>query len=119
MSVNKVILVGWAGNTPELHTTTDGTPVCNIVLATPEVWKTKDKTEKKYTEWHRIVFWRKLAEIACQFIKKGSKLYIEGKIRSRKIKVGDQEFRVSEIVAKDLEVLSQLATVKKDSTEET
>jgi single-strand DNA-binding protein len=105
MAVNKVILVGWVGNAPELRHTNDGIPVCNVVLATPEVWK-KNGVEKKNTEYHRIVFWRKLAELACQFLKKGSKVYIEGKIRSRELKVGDQTFRISEIAAKDFEVLT-------------
>jgi len=83
MSVNKAILVGWLGQDPELRFTSDGTAVCNMSLATSEVWKDNQGNEHKRTEWHRIVCWRRLAEIAGQYLKKGSQIYVEGKIQSR------------------------------------
>ncbi|MFZ4539829.1 single-stranded DNA-binding protein [Propionivibrio sp.] len=84
-SVNKVILVGNLGADPETRYMPNGDAVCNIRLATTESWKDKASGEKKeITEWHRVVFYRKLAEIVNQYVKKGSALYIEGRIRTRK-----------------------------------
>ena len=84
-SVNKVILVGNLGADPENRFMTNGDAVCNIRLATTESWKDKNSGEKReVTEWHRVVFYRKLAEIAAQYLKKGSQVYLEGRIRTRK-----------------------------------
>ena len=84
-SVNKVILVGNLGADPETRYTATGDAVCNIRLATTESWKDKTSGEKReITEWHRVVFYRKLAEIAGQYLKKGSQVYVEGSIRTRK-----------------------------------
>ena len=84
-SVNKVILVGNLGADPETRYTATGDAVCNIRLATTESWKDKSSGEKReITEWHRVVFYRKLAEIAGQYLKKGSQVYLEGRIKTRK-----------------------------------
>jgi single-strand DNA-binding protein len=84
-SVNKVILVGNLGADPETRYTATGDAVCNIRLATTESWKDKTSGEKReITEWHRVVFYRKLAEIAGQYLKKGSQVYLEGRIKTRK-----------------------------------
>ena len=81
--VNKVILIGNLGAKPELRYTPSGVPVCNFNIATTERWGTDEGGERKErTEWHRIVAWRKLAEICGQYLDKGSKVYIEGRIRS-------------------------------------
>lgn len=84
-SVNKVILVGNLGADPDIRYMTNGDAICNVNMATTENWKDKNTGEKReLTEWHRLVFRRKLAEIAGQYLKKGSSVYIEGRIRTRK-----------------------------------
>lgn len=84
-SVNKVILVGNLGADPEVRYMPNGDAVANVRLATTESWKDKTTGEKKeITEWHRVVFYRKLAEIVEQYLKKGSAIYVEGRIRTRK-----------------------------------
>ncbi|MFZ3223566.1 MAG: single-stranded DNA-binding protein, partial [Rugosibacter sp.] len=84
-SVNKVILVGNLGKDPESRYMPNGDAVVNITLATTDTWKDKQTGEKKEaTEWHRVVFFRKLAEIAGQYLKKGSQVYIEGALKTRK-----------------------------------
>lgn len=82
-TVNKVILIGHLGQDPELKYTPSGAAVTNFSLATNEYWKDSDGNRKERTEWHRIVLWRKLAEIAGEYLKKGSKVYIEGSLRTR------------------------------------
>jgi single-strand DNA-binding protein len=84
-SVNKVILIGNLGKDPEVRYTASGEAMCNFSLATTESWKDKSTGEKKeLTEWHRISFFGKLAEIAGQYLKKGSQVYVEGSLRTRK-----------------------------------
>ena len=83
MSVNKVILVGRLGRDPETRYISSGQAVCNFSLATDETYKDKSGERQKRTEWHRISLWGKLAEIAQQYLKKGSLVYIEGRIQSR------------------------------------
>ena len=84
-SVNKVILVGNLGADPESRFAPSGDAICNISVATTESWKDKQTGEKKEaTEWHRVGFYGKLAEIAGQYLKKGSQVYIEGSLRTRK-----------------------------------
>jgi single-strand DNA-binding protein len=84
-SVNKVILIGNLGKDPEVRYTASGEAMCNFSLATTESWKDKSSGEKKeLTEWHRISFFGKLAEIAGQYLKKGSQVYVEGSLRTRK-----------------------------------
>ena len=84
-SVNKVILVGHIGADPESRFAPSGDAICNIRIATSETWKDKNTGEKKEaTEWHRVSFFGKLADIAGQYLKKGSQVYIEGSLRTRK-----------------------------------
>jgi len=84
-SVNKVILVGNLGRDPETRTFPSGDQVCNVTLATTDKWKDKQSGEmREATEWHRLVFNGRLAEIAAQYLRKGSQIYVEGAIRTRK-----------------------------------
>ena len=83
MSVNKAILVGRLGRDPETRYTSGGQAVCNFTLATDETFRDRSGERQKRTEWHRIVLWGKLAEIAQQYLKKGTMVYIEGRIQSR------------------------------------
>ncbi|MDA5609354.1 single-stranded DNA-binding protein [Pasteurella multocida] len=83
--VNKVIIVGNLGNDPEIRTMPNGEAVANISVATSESWIDKNTNERKtQTEWHSIVFYRRQAEICGQYLKKGSKVYVEGRLRTRK-----------------------------------
>lgn len=84
-SVNKAIIVGNLGRDPETKTMNNGDKVCNLSIATSERWKDKNTGEQQErTEWHRVVLFRRLAEIAEQYLRKGSKVYLEGKIKTRK-----------------------------------
>jgi len=83
--INKVIIVGHLGNDPEMRSMPNGEAVANISVATSEAWTDKNTGERReVTEWHRIVFYRKLAEICGQYLKKGAQVYIEGRLRIRK-----------------------------------
>ena len=106
-SVNKVIIVGFLGKDPESRYMPNGDAVCNITIATTDTWKDKDTGEKKEaTEWHRVVFFRKLAEIAGQYLKKGSQVYIEGALKTRKWQDKDGTDRyTTEIVADQMKML--------------
>ena len=106
-SINKVILVGNLGADPETRYMPNGDAVANIRLATTESWKDKDSGEKKeITEWHRVVFYRKLAEIVGQYLKKGSSVYVEGRIRTRKWQDKEgQERYTTEIEANEMQML--------------
>jgi single-strand DNA-binding protein len=106
-SVNKVIIVGNLGRDPETRYMPNGDAVTNITVATTESWKDKNTGEKKeLTEWHRIVFYRKLAEIAGQYLKKGSQVYIEGRLQTRKWtdKEGVERY-TTEIIADTMQML--------------
>ena len=106
-SVNKVILVGNLGADPETRFMPNGDAVANVRLATTESWKDKATGEKKeLTEWHRVVFYRKLAEIVGQYLKKGSAVYVEGRIRTRKWQDKEgQERYTTEIEANEMQML--------------
>lgn len=105
-SVNKVILIGNCGKDPETRYSASGEAVTNITLATTDSWKDKSGEKKETTEWHRVVFFRKLAEIAGQYLKKGSQVYIEGSIRTRKWKdQSGQDRYTTEIVADEMKML--------------
>ncbi len=107
MSVNKVILVGRLGRDPETRYTSGGQAVCNFTLATDETFKDRSGERQKRTEWHRIVLWGKLAEIAQQYLKKGTLVYIEGRIQSRQWDDRDGNKRTShEIVGNVMRILS-------------
>ena len=106
-SVNRVTLIGNLGADPETRYMPNGDAVANIRLATTESWKDKASGEKReITEWHRVVFYRKLAEIAGQYLKKGSSVYIEGRIRTRKWQDKEgQERYTTEIEATEMQML--------------
>ena len=106
-SVNKVILVGNLGADPEVRYMSNGEAVANVRLATTESWKDKNSGEKReVTEWHRVVFYRKLAEIVGQYLKKGSSVYVEGRIRTRKWQDKEgQERYTTEIEASEMQML--------------
>ncbi|MDY4713257.1 single-stranded DNA-binding protein, partial [Actinobacillus minor] len=88
--INKVIIVGRLGNDPEMRTMPNGDPVAKISLATSESWTDKNTGEKKeQTEWHTVIAFRKTAEVMGQYLKKGSQVYIEGKLRTRKWQAQD------------------------------
>jgi len=104
--VNLVIIVGNLGKDTETRHTQSGSAVTNITLATSESWKDKNTGKKEErTEWHRIVFFNKLAEIASQYLKKGSKVYIEGSLRTRQWEKDGQKQYTTEIVASKMQML--------------
>ena len=104
-NLNKVMLVGRLGKDPELRYTTDGTPVATFTMATSETFKDRSGVKQERTEWHTIVAWRKLAEIAGEYLKKGRLVYIEGKIQSREWEGKDGiKRRTYEIVASDMKM---------------
>lgn len=108
-SVNRVILVGNLGKDPESRFMPNGDAVCNITVATSEQWKDKNSGEQKEaTEWHRVIFFRRLAEVAGQYLKKGSQVYIEGKLKTRKWQDKDGQDRyTTEIHADEMKMLGK------------
>jgi single-strand DNA-binding protein len=105
--VNKVILVGHLGQDPETRSTPGGTTVTNIRIATSEGWRDKQSGEmKERTEWHSVVMWDKLGQIASEYLKKGSQVYIEGRLQTRKWqdKNGNDRY-TTEVVASDMQML--------------
>ena len=108
MAVNKVILVGNLGKDPELRYTGSGTAVCNFSLATTENYKDRDGNKQEKTEWHNIVIWRQLAEIAGKYLTKGKQVYLEGKIQTRSYDDRDGNKRyITEIVADQMQMLGR------------
>jgi single-strand DNA-binding protein len=106
MSVNKVILVGRLGRDPETRYTGGGSAVANFSVATDETYKDRNGERQKRTEWHKIVVWGKQAEIAQQYLKKGSLVFIEGRIQSREWQDKEGQKRTSfEIVANNFRML--------------
>ena len=104
--INKVILVGNLGQDPEIKYTQSGDAVANFSLATSETWKDKAGVKQERTEWHRCVAWRKLAEIIQQYVRKGSKIYVEGKLQTRKWQGSDGQDRyTTEIVVSEMQML--------------
>lgn len=107
-SVNKVILVGNLGRDPEVRYTPDGMAVCNVSIATTSSWKDKTSGERRDdTEWHRVVFYNRLAEIVGEYLKKGRPVYIEGALKTRKWqdrKTGEDRY-TTEIVASQMQML--------------
>ena len=107
-SVNKVILIGNLGRDPEVRYTANGLAVANITIATSEVWKDKQSGEnQERTEWHRVVLYQRLAEIVGEYLRKGSKVYIEGRLQTRKWqdKTTGQDRYTTEIIADSLQML--------------
>lgn len=105
--INRVILIGNLGNDPETKFLPSGGAVTNISLATSEAWKDRQTGQmQERTEWHRVVFFNKLAEIAGEYLKKGSKVYVEGSLRTRKWQGQDGQDRfTTEIVASEMQML--------------
>ena len=105
--INKVILVGNLGKDPEGKFMPNGNAVTNITIATSETWKDKQSgQQQERTEWHRVVFFNRLAEIAGEYLKKGSKVYLEGSLRTRKWQAQDGQDRyTTEIVANEMQML--------------
>jgi single-strand DNA-binding protein len=105
-SVNKVILVGNLGRDPETRYTAGGDPITNVSIATTDTWKDKNGEKQEKTEWHRVAFFGKLAEIAGEYLKKGSQVYVEGRLQTRKWqdKEGQDKY-TTEIVADRMQML--------------
>lgn len=104
--LNKVILIGRMGKDPEVRYMPNGEAVCNFSVATSESWKDQNGQSQERTEWHNITMYRKLAEIAGQYLKKGSQVYLEGKIQSRKYTdKNGAERTVYDIIANEMKML--------------
>ena len=106
-SVNKVILVGNLGKDPEVRYMPSGGAICNVTVATTRQWKNKESGEKmEETDWHRVVFFDRLAEIAGEYLKKGRSIYVEGRLRTRKWtdKEGKDQY-TTEVVATEMQML--------------
>ncbi|MEM9255621.1 MAG: single-stranded DNA-binding protein [Pseudomonadota bacterium] len=105
--INKVILIGNLGNDPEVRYSQAGAAITNISVATSESWKDKQTGQpQERTEWHRVVFFNRLAEIAGEYLRKGSKVYLEGSLRTRKWQDKDGQDRyTTEVVASEMQML--------------
>jgi single-strand DNA-binding protein len=106
-SVNKVILIGNLGRDPETRYAPSGGAICNVSIATTRAWKDKNSGEKQEeTEWHRVVFYDRLAEIAGEYLKKGRSVYVEGRLKTRKWQDKEGQDRyTTEIIATDMQML--------------
>ena len=106
--VNKVILIGNLGADPELRYTPSGAAVATLSVATNEVWKDNDGNQQQRTEWHRVILWRKLAEVAGQYLSKGSQVYIEGRLQTRSWEDKDGVKRyTTEIIGNNMQMLGK------------
>ena len=115
--INKVILVGNLGQDPEVKYTAGGAAVTTLSLATSESWKDKDTgQDQEKTEWHRVVLWRRLAEIAGEYLKKGSKVYIEGQLQTRKWEQDGQTRYTTEVVGRDMQFLDSRGNPSSDNS---
>jgi len=111
MSVNKVILVGRLGKDPETRYMTNGEAVTNATLATSENWKDKTGEKQEKTEWHNLVFYRRLAEVAGEYLKKGAQIYVEGKLQTRKWQTKEGQDRyTTEIIVDQMQMLGGKST---------
>ncbi len=112
-SVNRVILIGNLGKDPETRYMPNGEAVTNITLATTDTWKDKNGEKQEKTEWHRVVFYRKLAEIVGEYLKKGRSIYVEGRIETKKWtdKAGIERY-TTQIVAEDMKMLGSKPNAK-------
>ncbi len=117
-SVNKALIIGNLGQDPEIKYTQSGSPVANLSVATSERWKDKNTGEQKeQTEWHRVVVFGRLAEIAEQYLKKGSKVFIEGKIQTRdwEDSEGNKKY-TTEVVAREMTMLDSRASMDSNTS---
>ncbi len=111
MSVNKVILIGRLGKDPETRYMPNGEAVTNATLATSENWKDKSGVKQEKTEWHNLTFYRKLAEIAGEYLKKGSMIYVEGKLQTRKWQDKEGKDRyTTDIIVNEMNMLGGKST---------
>jgi len=120
-SLNRVQLIGNLGGDPEVKYTPQGTPVAKLKLATNTRWKDKGKQWQDRTEWHEVVLWQRLAEIAGEYLKKGSKVFVEGELRtrSREDKETGKKHYMTEIVANDLILLGERGEIVPEVARET
>jgi single-strand DNA-binding protein len=117
-NLNKVLLIGRLGSDPELRYTADGVPVATFNVATSETYKDKGGAKQEKTEWHRVVAWRKLGEIAGEYLKKGKLVYIEGKIQSRDYEGKDGIKRKTfEIIASEMKMLGSAGEARQTGEE--
>lgn len=114
-SVNKAILIGNLGKDPETRYMSNGDAVTNITVATTDTWKDKNGEKQEKTEWHRVTFYRKLAEIADEYLKKGQSVYIEGRLETRKWddKNGIERY-TTEIIANEMKMLGSKNSCNSD-----
>jgi single-strand DNA-binding protein len=115
--LNKVMLIGYLGKDPELKYTEKGTAYCNFSIATDESYKDENGNKVERTEWHNIVTWRKLAEICQQYLKKGSKIYCEGKLQTDSYEKDGIKRYSTKIVMTDMTMLDSKGTAEKVSDE--
>ena len=116
--INKVIIVGNLGQDPEIKYTAGGAAVTTLSIATSDSWKDKESgMDQERTEWHRVVLWRRLAEIAGEYLKKGSKVYIEGQLQTRKWEQEGQTRYTTEIIARDMQFLDSRGNSNTSSTQ--
>lgn len=117
---NLVILLGNCGQDPEVRYTSDGSAITTISVATTEKWKDKDGNKQERTEWHRVVFFSRLAEIAGEYLKKGSQVYVEGKLRTNKWQAKDGTDRyTTEIMANEMQMLGNSGASQSNSAPST
>ncbi len=117
MSINKVVLVGRLGKDPDVKKMTNGDTVANVTMATTESWKDKSGSKQEKTEWHNLVFYRRLAEIAGEYLKKGSQIYVEGKLQTRKWQTKEGQDRYStEIIVSEMQMLGSKMTEHSDQS---
>ena len=105
MSLNRACILGFLGADPEVRTTSGGQRVTTLRVATDSRWTDKNGERHESTEWHRIVAWGRLAEIAEHYLKKGKQVYVEGRLQTREWKDGDQKRYTTEIIANSLQLL--------------
>ena len=116
--INKVIIVGNLGQDTEIKYTAGGAAVTTLSIATSDSWKDKDSgMDQERTEWHRVVLWRRLAEVAGEYLKKGSKVYIEGQLQTRKWEQEGQTRYTTEIIARDMQFLDSRGSSNNESTQ--
>ena len=117
--VNKAIIVGNVGSDPDIRTMPNGNQVVNLSIATSDEWKDKNTGEKKEkTEWHRCVFFNKIADIAAQYVNKGSKLYVEGRLQTRSYEQDGVKKYSTEIVVNDMQMLASKNTNSNNEVKE-
>lgn len=116
--INKVIIVGNVGGDPEVKYMPNGNAVVNITVATSETWKDNSGEKQEKTEWHRVVFFNKLAEIVGEYVKKGSKIYLEGRLQTRSWEQDGVKRYTTEIVANEMQMLDSRGESKAEQQEE-